>query len=94
MWAHWRNDLVEDAFADWFHEEYGADTWKNWHVTASGISGFTGNNNVVDSFNSGQERGKYKKGTIGVYITDTLPRTNRNWSLELETRAGPIVGSV
>ena len=28
----------------------------------------------------GQERGTYKKDSIGVYVTETLPRAIRNWS--------------
>ena len=95
MLVHWRDDLVEDAFADWFHEEYGTDPWRNWHVTASGIPGFTGNNNAEESFNREVKRGEHiKKDTIGVYITETLPRTIRNWSLELGTQAGPIVNTI
>ena len=95
MLGHWRSDLVEDAFADWFEEEYGTYPWRNWHVTASGIPGFTGNNNAEESFNREAKRGEnIKKDTIGVYITDTLPRTIRNWSLELGTQAGPIVNSI
>ena len=51
MLKHWSDDLVEVKVANWIQNEYGIGIWKNWHVTASRIPGFTANNNLEESFN-------------------------------------------
>ena len=70
-------------------------SWLNWHVTASGIPGFTANNNSNETFNRDAKRGeKIKSDSVGVYMTETMPRCLRNWSMELGTQIGPIVNSI
>ena len=95
MLKHWIEDLNESKFAKWFETEYGTGKWKNWHVTASGIPGFTPNNNLEESFNRDAKRGiSIKTDTIGLYITETMPREISNWSKDLGTQAGPIVYTI
>ncbi len=56
MLKHWSEDLVEVKVAIWFKNEYGIGIWRNWHVTASRIPGFTANNNLEESFNRDAKR--------------------------------------
>jgi hypothetical protein len=93
---HWRDVLGERNFADWFEAEYGQFPWLNWHVTASGIPGFTANNNSNKTFNRDAKRGEKIKSNsvVGVYMTETMSRCLRNWSMELGTQIRPIVNSI
>ena len=50
MLKHWV-DIGEKKMAESFEKVYGTNPWTNWHVTASDISGFTSNNNVVEAWN-------------------------------------------
>ena len=95
MLAHWTDDLKEEKLALWFKSEYGTGKWTNWHVTSSRIPGFTANNNLEESFSRDAKRGvSIKTDTIGVFITETMPRKIANWSEDLGSKAGPIIYSI
>jgi hypothetical protein len=84
--------IIFDNRAKWFETEYGTGKWRNWHVTSSGIPGFTANNNLEESFNRDVKRGiSIHTDTIGKYITETMPQAIANWSKDLGCQAGPIV---
>ena len=87
---------MEVKVANWFQNEYGIGIWKNWHVTDSRIPGLTANNNLEESFKRDAKRGvSTKTDTVGVYITETMPREIANWSRDLGSKAaGPIVYTI
>ena len=70
----------------WFKNEYGIGIWRNWHVAASRIPGFTANNN-----RDAKRGGSTKTDTVGVHITETMPREIANWSRDLGSKTGPTI---
>jgi len=91
MLQHWI-EIGEEEMAATFLKVYGKEPWLNWHVTASGIPGFTANNNVIEAWNRLLKRYiKPGKASIGKHLLEDLPMMMKLLTNELgATNGGPI----